>query len=69
MHQHPVGSLQLMLGPRPDQGLVPLDRDRIEATISVLLFYLLVVHTINDGERSFLNRELLKSPNFVAAAS
>ena len=31
-----------------------------------LAFYLFVVHTATAGERSFLNRELLKSPNFVA---
>ena len=40
----------------------------IEATIAGLCFYLLVVHTMTAGERSFLNRELLKSPNFVAGS-
>jgi MFS transporter, DHA2 family, multidrug resistance protein len=40
----------------------------IDATISGLCFYLLVVHTITTGERSFVNRELLKSPNFVAGS-
>jgi len=40
----------------------------IEAIIAVLCFYLLVVHTMTAGERSFLNRELLKSPNFVAGS-
>src|SRR5258706_5675841 len=38
----------------------------VEATIAALCFYLLIVHTMTAGERSFLNRELLKSPNFVA---
>jgi DHA2 family multidrug resistance protein len=39
-----------------------------EATIAALCLYLLVVHTSTAGERSFLNRELLKSPNFVAGS-
>jgi DHA2 family multidrug resistance protein len=63
-----VGSLQLML----DRGQIKdwFHSTEIwgEATISVLCFYLLVVHTITAGERSFLNRELLKSPNFVAGS-
>jgi DHA2 family multidrug resistance protein len=33
-----------------------------------LCSYLLAVHTMTAGERSFLNRELLKSPNFVAGS-
>jgi DHA2 family multidrug resistance protein len=37
----------------------------IEATIAVLAFYLLIVHTFTATDRSFLSRELLKSPNFV----
>src|SRR5437763_16816218 len=40
----------------------------IEATIAALCFCLLVVHTVTAGERSFLNRELLKRPNFVAGS-
>src|SRR6202043_2562754 len=40
----------------------------IEATIAALCFYLLIVHTMTTGERSFVNRELLKSPNFVAGS-
>ena len=63
-----VGSLQLML----DRGQV-LDWFRsteiwIEATVSALSFYLLIVHTMTADERSFLNRELMKSPNFVAGS-
>ena len=38
----------------------------IEATIAGLGLYLFTVHTATTDERSFLNRELLKSPNFVA---
>src|ERR1700737_4134394 len=40
----------------------------IEATIAAFFFFLLIVHTMTAGERSFLNRELLKSPNFVAGS-
>jgi MFS transporter, DHA2 family, multidrug resistance protein len=40
----------------------------IEATISALSFYLLIVHTATAGERSFLSRELLKSSNFIAGS-
>ena len=63
-----VGSLQLML----DRGQL-LDWFHsteiwIEATIAGLCFYLLAVHTMTASERSFLNRELLKSPNFVAGS-
>src|SRR5262249_15692991 len=37
-----------------------------EGTIAALGFYLFTVHTVTTGERSFLNRDLLKSPNFIA---
>jgi DHA2 family multidrug resistance protein len=63
-----VGALQLML----DRGQI-LDWFHsveicTEATIAALCLYLLVVHTMTTGDRSFLNRELLKSPNFVAGS-
>ena len=51
-----VGALQLM-----HSGEI-----WIEATIAGLGFYLFTVHTVTTAERSFLNRELLKSPNFIA---
>jgi DHA2 family multidrug resistance protein len=38
----------------------------IEATVTGLGFYLFTVHTVTTDERSFLNRDLLKSANFVA---
>ncbi len=63
-----VGSLQLMLDRGQIKDWFHSTEIWIEATISVLCFYLLVVHTITAGERSFLNRELLKSPNFVAGS-
>jgi DHA2 family multidrug resistance protein len=63
-----VGSLQLMLDRGQIKDWFHSTEIWIEATISVLCFYLLVVHTMTAGERSFLNRELLKSPNFVAGS-
>src|SRR5881275_3262646 len=38
----------------------------IEATVAGLGFYLFTVHTATTDERSFLNRDLLKSANFMA---
>jgi MFS transporter, DHA2 family, multidrug resistance protein len=64
-----VGSLQLMLDRGQVKDWFHSSEILIEATISALCFYLLVVHTITADERSFLNRELLKSPNFVAGSS
>ena len=60
-----IGALQLML----DRGqLVDWFHSReiwVEATVSAVAFYLFIVHTATATDRSFLNRELLKSPNFV----
>ncbi len=63
-----VGSLQLMLDRGQIKDWFHSTEIWIEAIIAVLCFYLLVVHTMTAGERSFLNRELLKSPNFVAGS-
>jgi len=63
-----VGSMQLMLDRGQIKDWFHSTEIWIEATISVLCFYLLVVHTLTAGERSFLNRELLKNPNFVAGS-
>jgi MFS transporter, DHA2 family, multidrug resistance protein len=63
-----VGTLQLMLDRGQLKDWFHSSEIWIEATISGLCFYLLVVHTITTGERSFVNRELLKSPNFVAGS-
>ena len=63
-----VGSLQLMLDRGQLKDWFHSTEIWIEATIAALCFYLLVVHTMTAGERSFLNRELLKSPNFVAGS-
>ncbi len=63
-----VGSLQLMLDRGQINDWFYSTETWIEATIAGLCFYLLVVHTMTAGERSFLNRELLKNPNFVAGS-
>ncbi len=63
-----VGALQLMLDRGQLKDWFHSTEIWIEATISALCFYLLIVHTATAGERSFVNRELLKSPNFVAGS-
>jgi DHA2 family multidrug resistance protein len=63
-----VGSLQMMLDRGQLKDWFHSTEIWIEAVIAVLCFYLLIVHTITAGERSFLNKELLKSPNFVAGS-
>ena len=63
-----VGSLQLMLDRGQIKDWFHSTEIWIEATMSILCFYLMVVHTMTAGDRSFLNRELLKSPNFVAGS-
>ena len=63
-----VGSLQLMLDRGQLKDWFHSTEIWIEATIAALCFYLLVVHTATADERSFLNRDLLKSPNFVAGS-
>src|SRR5882724_3420779 len=63
-----VGSLQMMLDRGQLKDWFHSTEIWIEATIAALCFYLLIVHTVTAGERSFLNRELLKSPNFVAGS-
>jgi MFS transporter, DHA2 family, multidrug resistance protein len=63
-----VGALQLMLDRGQIRDWFHSTEIWIEATVAALCFYLLIVHTMTAGERSFVNRELLKSPNFVAGS-
>jgi DHA2 family multidrug resistance protein len=63
-----VGALQLMLDRGEIKDWFHSTEIWTEATVSALCFYLLIVHTLTTGERSFLSRELLKSPNFVAGS-
>jgi MFS transporter, DHA2 family, multidrug resistance protein len=61
-----IGALQLMLDRGPRLDWFDSTEIRIEAGIAAIAFYLLTIHTITATDRSFLNREMLKSPNFVA---
>jgi MFS transporter, DHA2 family, multidrug resistance protein len=61
-----IGALQLMLDRGALKDWFHSTEIWIETTIAVLGFYLFTVHTATTDERSFLNRELLTSPNFVA---
>src|ERR1700694_5095614 len=61
-----IGALQLMLDRGELKDWFHSSEIWIEATITGLGFYLFTVHTVTTGDRSFLNRELLKSPNFIA---
>jgi DHA2 family multidrug resistance protein len=63
-----VGSLQLTLDRGQLKDWFHSTEIWIEATVAGLCFYLLSVHTATAGQRSFLNRELLKSPNLVAGS-
>jgi MFS transporter, DHA2 family, multidrug resistance protein len=63
-----VGALQLMLDRGQLKDWFHSTEIWVEAAIAGLCFYLLAVHTMTTGERSFLNRELLRSPNFVAGS-
>jgi MFS transporter, DHA2 family, multidrug resistance protein len=61
-----VGALQLMLDRGELKDWFHSSEIWIEATIAGLALYLFTVHTATTGERSFLNRDLLKSANFMA---
>ena len=61
-----IGALQLMLDRGELKDWFHSSEIWIEATVSGLGFYLFAVHTVTTDERSFLNRDLLKSANFLA---
>src|SRR6516165_8804143 len=61
-----IGALQLMLDRGELKDWFHSGEIWVEATVAGLGFYLFAVHTATTGERSFLNRDLLKSANFVA---
>ena len=63
-----VGALQLMLDRGQVKDWFHSPEICIEGAVSAVSFYLLIVHTLTTGENSFLNRELMKSPNFVAGS-
>jgi len=61
-----IGALQLMLDRGQLKDWFHSSEIWIEATVAGLGFYLFTVHTVTTDGRSFLNRDLLKSANFVA---
>ncbi|MBV8889504.1 MAG: DHA2 family efflux MFS transporter permease subunit [Alphaproteobacteria bacterium] len=61
-----VGALQLLLDRGELKDWFSATEIWIEAGISAVGFYVLIVHTATAGERSFLNRELLHNGTFVA---
>src|SRR5712691_7220238 len=61
-----IGALQLMLDRGELKDWFHSSEIWVEATIAGLGFYLFTVHTATTDERSFLNRELLTTPNFLA---
>ena len=60
-----IGALQLLLDRGQLVDWLHSGEIWVEATVSAVAFYLFIVHTATATDRSFLNRELLKSPNFV----
>jgi len=63
-----VGALQLMLDRGQLKDWFHSSEIWTEAAVAGLGFYLFAIHTATAGEHSFLNRELLRSPNFVAGS-
>src|SRR6202049_682210 len=61
-----IGALQLMLDRGELKDWFHSSEIWIEATVAGLGFYLFTVHTVTTDGSSFLNRDLLKSANFVA---
>jgi MFS transporter, DHA2 family, multidrug resistance protein len=60
-----VGALQLLLDRGQLKDWYGSTEIWVETAIAALAGYLFVVHTVTAGERSFLNRDLLKNPNFA----
>src|SRR5579863_5080356 len=58
-----IGALQMLLDRGELKDWFGSTEIWIEATVAGLGFYLFVVHTITAGERSFLNREMLRDLN------
>ena len=61
-----IGALQMMLDRGELKDWFGSTEIWVEAVVAALCFYLFIVHTATAGERSFLNRLLLKDPNCVA---
>ena len=61
-----VGALQLLLDRGQLQDWFASTEIWIEAALSGIGFYLLIIHTATATDRSFLNRDLMKNGTFVA---
>ena len=61
-----IGALQMMLDRGQLKDWFSSTEIMIEAMIAGVALYLFIVHTATATDRSFLNRDLLKSPNFAA---
>jgi MFS transporter, DHA2 family, multidrug resistance protein len=61
-----VGALQMMLDRGELKDWFHSTEIWTEAAISGVAFYLFIVHTATASDRSFINLDLLKSPNFMA---
>ena len=60
-----IGALQMLLDRGELKDWFGSTEIWIEATLAGLALYLFVIHTVTAGERSFLNRELLRDANCV----
>jgi len=60
-----IGALQMLLDRGELKDWFGSTEIWIEATIAGLCFYLFIIHTATAGDRSFLNRELLKDANCI----
>jgi MFS transporter, DHA2 family, multidrug resistance protein len=61
-----IGALQMMLDRGELKDWFGSTEIWAEAAIAAVAGYLFIVHTATAGERSFLNRDLLKNTNFAA---
>jgi len=61
-----VGALQMMLDRGQLKDWFHSTEIWVTAVVSAVGFYLFIVHTATAKDRSFINLDLLKSPNFMA---
>jgi DHA2 family multidrug resistance protein len=61
-----VGAVQMMLDRGELKDWFGSTEIWVEGTVAALCFYLFVVHTATTSASSFLNRNMLKDPNFTA---
>jgi DHA2 family multidrug resistance protein len=60
-----IGALQMVLDRGQLKDWFGSTEIWVEAAVAAVAFYLLIIHMMTAEERSFLNRDLLRSPNFV----